>query len=166
MYLVGKVIKPRGLKGELKVRIITSFPGHFEKLDSLFVKQKDIWQAYSVIQAKLSNGFVYLKFKNINSVEQAEQLRNAELGIEQQQLEKLEQDEYYVHDLIGLKVFDEQGLLVGTLTEVETYPGNDVYVVQTEDGREYLIPGIKKVNKHVDMKNNSLTIHVMEGLLD
>jgi len=166
MYLVGKVIKPRGLKGELKVKIITSFPGHFEKLDSLFVKQKDIWQAYSVNQAKLSNGFVYLKFKNVNSVEQAEQLRNAELGIEQQQLEKLEQDEYYVHDLIGLKVFDGQGILVGTLTEVETYPANDVYVVQTEDGKEYLIPAVQNIIKQVDMKNNSLTIHVMEGLLD
>lgn len=166
MYLVGRVIKPRGLKGELKVKIITSFPGHFEKLESLFVKQKDIWQAYSVIQAKLSGRFVYLKFKDVNSVEQAEQLRNAELGIEQQQLVELEQDEYYVHDLIGLQVFDEQDLLLGTLTDVETYPGNDVYVVQAEDGREYLIPAIQKVIKQVNIKTNRLTIHVMEGLLD
>lgn len=166
MYLVGKVLRPRGLKGELKAEIITSFPEHFKQLKTVLVKVDSTWQTYALSQAKLSSGYVFLKFKEIHSVEEAESLRNAELYIEREQLTKLSKTEYYVHDLVGIGVFDENDRPVGELIEVESYPSSDVYVVRATDGKCHMIPAIKEVVKQVDIKSSRMTIRVMEGLLE
>ncbi len=166
MYLVGKVIKPRGLKGEVKVEIITSFPEHFKKLKALLLKTDSGQRTYPLSQAKFSSGYVFLKFKDIHSVEEAERLRNAELYIEQEQLTELSETEYYIHDLLGIQVFDENEHPIGKLIEVESYPSSDVYVVKAPDGKCHMIPAIKDVIKHVDIKSGRMTIQVMEGLLE
>jgi len=160
------VLKPRGLEGELKVAIITSFPNHFKKIDTLFVKDKNTWQSYTVNRVRLTNKFVFLQFEGIQTAEQAEVLRNKELCVSTEQLQELETDEYYIHDLIGLQVFDEQGLLLGTIADVETYPGNDIYVLDNGQGQQYLIPAIRDVIKEVDIQSKRITIHVIEGLLE
>ena len=166
MYLVGRVIKPRGLKGELKVEIITSFPEHLLQLKQLFVKKNEQWQAHSVVQSKRSGKYAYLKFQDVHTLEQAEDFRNMELYIEQDQLTELDNDEYYVHDLIGVQVLDEKGSVLGEITDVETYTSNDVYVVLTKDGKEVLVPAIRDIVKEVSIKNKQMTIHVMDGLLE
>ncbi len=166
MYLVGKVLKPRGLKGEVKAEIITSFPEHFKKLKTLLIKADSVWQTYPLSQAKLASGYVYLTFKDIHSADEAERLRNAELYIEQEQLTNLSEMEYYIHDLVGIEVFDDAERLVGKLIEVESYPSSDVYVVEAPDGKCHMIPAIKDVIKQVDIKSGRMTIHVMEGLLE
>lgn len=166
MYVVGKVLRPRGLKGEVKVEIITSFPGHFENLKTLFVKNENEWKAYSISGVNLSNKHVYLKFAEIESLEQAEKLRSKELFIEHDQLTDLSEDEYYVHDLIGMQVVSEKGEKLGKILDVETYTGNDVYVVKNSSGKEFLIPAIQDIIKNVDVENKILTIHLMDGLLD
>ena len=160
------MLKPRGLEGELKVAIITSFPNHFKKIDTLFVKDKNTWQSYTVNRVRLTNKFVFLQFEGIQTAEQAEVLRNKELCVSTEQLQELETDEYYIHDLIGLQVFDEQGLLLGTIADVETYPGNDIYVLDNGQGQQYLIPAIRDVIKEVDIQSKRITIHVIEGLLE
>ncbi len=166
MYLVGKVLRPRGLKGEVKVEIVTSFPEHFKKLKALLVKTDKVSQTFELSQAKLANGYVYLKFKNIHSAEEAERLRNAELYIEQDQLTELSETEYYIHDLLGIDVFDEAEHLIGELIEVESYPSSDVYIVKAPDGKCHMIPAIKDVVKQVDIKSGRMTIQAMEGLLE
>jgi len=166
MYLVGKVLKPRGLRGEVKAEIVTSFPEHFKKLKTLLVKTDKASQTYTLSQAKLSNGYVYLTFKNIHSVEEASLLRNAELYIEQEQLTELSETEYYIHDLVGIEVFDENEHRIGELIDVESYPSSDVYIVKAPDGKCHMIPAIKDVIKQVDIKSSRMTIHVMEGLLE
>ncbi len=160
------MLRPRGLKGEVKAEIVTSFPEHFKKLKALLVKTDKASQTLELSQAKLANGYVYLEFKNIHSVEEANLLRNAELYIEQGQLTELSETEYYIHDLIGVRVFDENGRPIGELIEVESYPSSDVYVVKAPDGKCHMIPAIKDVVKQVDLKSSRMTIHVMEGLLE
>jgi len=154
------------LEGELKVAIITSFPNHFKKIDTLFVKDKNTWQSYTVNRVRLTNKFVFLQFEGIQTAEQAEVLRNKELCVSTEQLQELETDEYYIHDLIGLQVFDEQGLLLGTIADVETYPGNDIYVLDNGQGQQYLIPAIRDVIKEPHIQSKRITIHVIEGLLE
>lgn len=166
MYLVGKVLRPRGLKGEVKVKIITSFPEHFQNLKTLFAKTENEWQSYSIIDVILSNKAVYLKFAEIISLDQADKLRGKELFIEREQLTDLSEGEFYVHDMIGMQVVSEEGEKLGELLDVETYAGNDVYVVKSPSGKELLIPAIQDVVKNVDLKNKTMTIHLMDGLLD
>ncbi len=166
MYLIGKVLKPRGLKGEVKVEVVTSFPEHFSELKTVIVEKNGQRQLHSIGHVKKANRSVVLKFKDINSVEQAELLRNAELFIEQDQLTVLEQDEYYIHDLIGLNVYDEQDNCLGELIDVESYSGNDVYILKGMDGKEYMVPATREVIKKVSLSEKRMIIHIMEGLLD
>ena len=166
MYLVGTVLKPQGLKGEVKVGVITSFPEHFKKLKVLYIKTKVDFEAYQVQQARVSAKFVFLKLDGISSIEDAEKLRSKEIYIKQDQLAVLKEGEYYIHDLVGIRVFDEQDNLIGQIEDVELAASNDNYVLLTQDGKSHLIPAIREIVKQVDIKNKRMTIHVMEGLLD
>jgi len=166
MYLVGRVLKPQGIKGEVKAEIITSFPGHFKELKQLYIKEDDRWQAWSVESVRLTGRFVYIKFTDLHSRNDAEKLRNQELFIEQGDLTPLEEDAYYVHDLIGLVVENEAGQRLGSVMNVENYPANDVYVMRGEDGSEQLIPAIKEVVLRIDLQAGKMIIREMEGLFD
>ncbi|HID39682.1 MAG TPA: 16S rRNA processing protein RimM [Calditrichaeota bacterium] len=166
MYLVGKVLKPQGIKGEVKAQVITSIPEHFTELKQLYINEDDRWQALLVESVRLTGRFVYIKFAGIHSRNEAEKLRDRELFIEQNDLLPLENDAFYIHDLIGLNVENESGQRLGTITDVESYPANDVYVVSSAGGDEYLIPAIIDVVLHVDLQTRKMVIREMEGLLD
>lgn len=166
MFVIGKILKPHGVKGSVKVEVITSFPEHFLELKTVYIEHENQKQAYSIEKARLSNRFVFLKFLEINDYDQAEALRNHYIFIPEKDLMPLGKDEYYVHDLIGMKVFDEQGLFIGMIRDVWTHTANDVYVLATDDGQEKLIPAIKSVVKSVNAKERTMVIHVMEGMLD
>ena len=93
-------------------------------------------------------------------------LRNQFLYISEADLLPLNDDEYYIHDLIGLSVFDEQGNELGEIVNVESYLSNDVYVLKDTDNRLHLLPAVKDVVLDVNVKQKKMTIRVMEGLLD
>ena len=76
MFVVGKVLKPQGRKGEVKVEVITSFPEHFEKLKTLFVEENRNWKTYPIEYARSTDRFVFIKFIGIDSIDQAEQIKN------------------------------------------------------------------------------------------
>jgi 16S rRNA processing protein RimM len=166
MYIIGKVLKPQGNKGEVKVEIITSFPEHFVSLDSVYFEENKNYQAYSIEATRTTNRFVFLKLENIDSIDQAEKLRNKYCYIKDDELSELAKDEYYIHDLIGMQVFDEAGNHIGEISEVESYPANDVYVVSSPEGVQLNIPAIQEVIKSVDKKENKMTIHILDGLFD
>lgn len=166
MYAVGKVLKPRGLKGEVKVEIITSFPAHFESLHTVYFQNKKGWHPLTVSKVSFKKNAVYLIFKEVASLEEAEKLRGSYLYIPKDDLIELEEDEFYVHDLIGMRVVDEAGHDLGEIVNVESYAGNDVYVIENLHGRQQLIPAIKDVVLKVDRRLKRMTIHVIDGLLD
>ena len=78
----------------------------------------------------------------------------------------LGKDEYYIADLIGLKVLREEGSYLGELVDVLQTGANDVYVVKMEDGREILLPVIRDCIKKVDLEQGEIVVHLMKGLLD
>ncbi len=165
MYVIGKIIKPQGIKGELKAEIITSFPERFTGLKKVYINKKES-QAYSIESVRLSDRFVFIKLKNINTCDEAEKLRNEYLYIPQDELMDLEKDEYYIHDLLGIKIYDEQNILLGELVDVESISSNDVYTMKSVDGREFLIPAIKDVIMEVDIAKKTMKIRSLEGLLE
>lgn len=166
MFIVGKVLKPKGLNGEVKVEIITSFPEHFETLKTVFWQKDSRWIPLSIRKVSLSRGFAFLQFAEIATIEQAERLRNAYLYIEEADLQPLAEDEFYVHDLLGMRVFDEENREIGEIVDVESHTSNDIYIVQSKQGARFMIPAIKDVVKQVDPRNKTMHIHVIEGLLD
>jgi 16S rRNA processing protein RimM len=165
MYIIGTVLKAQGIRGEIKVKPLTPRLERFKSLNKVYLKKETI-QTCSVEAVRLSNGFVYLKLKEIQSRTAAELLRGAEILVEQQELLELEPDEYFVHDLIGCRAVDEQGINLGKIVDVIQLSSNDVYVVQSDTGREILIPAIKDVVKQVIPESKLVVIHLLEGLLD
>jgi 16S rRNA processing protein RimM len=164
MYLIGYILKPHGIKGEVKVDPISPYPERFNRLDRVYLKNDSI-QAYSIQSVRISNRFVFLKLSEINSRSEAELLRNYEVLIDKEQLIELKADEFFIHDLVGCEVISENGDLIGKIVEVMQVSSNDIYVVQDERGREILVPAIKDVIKNIDIKHKKIKIHLMEGMI-
>jgi 16S rRNA processing protein RimM len=166
MYVVAKVLKPQGMNGEIKTEIITSFPEHLKKLDVLFIETEQSWQSCSIETVRISGRIAYFKLAQIDSYETAAQLKGRFLYVSKKNLAKLRDDEYFMHDLIGMKVYDEQDLCRGEIIQVESYPANDVYVVRDSAGELHDIPAVKEFILDVDVAQKVMRIHAVEGLLD
>ena len=163
MYAVGKILKPQGIKGEVKVQILTSFPEHILELKQIYTNASELLH---VEGSRLFKNFAYIKFSEISSVEQADLYRNKELVIHEKELKTLDQDEFYHHDLTNMKVYDEQRNNLGKVVAVESYPANDVIIMQDNHGNEKMIPLVKNFIKEVNIKLKEITIHLVDGLLD
>ena len=164
MYQVGIIVKPQGVKGEVKVKISSPRPERFYNLEKVYIRFNKL-QTCSIENIRISNGFVFLKLTDIDSRNDAELLRNKEILISEDQLIDLEENEYFVHDLIGCQVITEEGLKIGEIEDIIQNSSNDIYLVKNQQGQEILIPAINDVVINVDIKERQVTIHVLEGLL-
>lgn len=165
MYVVGRVLKPQGIKGEIKVLSISTNPERFKTLEEIYIKREKL-TSFSIESARTSGKFVFLKLLGINNREESEYLRGCDVYIKESDLIDLQPGEYFVHQLIGCSVFAEEGQNLGKLIDVSQLSSNDIYVVQNEAGDEILIPATKEVIRQVDIENKKITIHLLEGLLD
>lgn len=165
MYVVGQVLKPQGIKGEIKVNSISPNPERFKSLKKIYI-QKENLDTYSIESVRISNKFVFLKLLGINNREDTETLRGCDILIDESDLIKLSPGEYFVHEVIGCQVVSEDGLKLGEVIDISQYSSNDVYVVKNEAGKEVLIPATIEVIKQVDIEQKRIVVHLLEGLLD
>jgi 16S rRNA processing protein RimM len=164
MYLIGNILKPHGIRGEVKVLPVSPDPGRFYDLDYVYI-QTDQTQRYVIEHRRVTGEFVFLKFCEVNSRTEAEELRGKEILISKDHLIELDTNEYFVHDLVGCMVIDENSNPIGKVIEVMQQSSNDIYVVKDARANEYLIPAIGEVVKKVDVKDKKIVIHPMEGLI-
>ncbi|CUU06587.1 16S rRNA processing protein RimM [Candidatus Kryptobacter tengchongensis] len=166
LCIIGKILRPYGLKGQVCVKPITDFIERFKKLKRVYIGDNPIEvDEYYIVSSFLRNEDVILKFKNVNDRTTAESFCGKFVYIPEEELIPLPEDSYYVHDLIGLKVFDTNGNKIGVITDVWLLPANDVYVVESK-GKEILIPAISDVVKKVDLEKKMVIIELMEGLIE
>ncbi len=159
---VGKVLKPQGVKGELKVEPLTRSPERFLELEKVFSDARGN-KELKICGVRFQKNLVFLKIEGIDSIEGAEQLRNKLLFIPASWRKELPRGEYYIYELIGIEVFTGNGERLGTLKEVMSLPGNDVFLVEKED-EEILIPALKKVVKKVDLDRGQMEVELLPGL--
>ena len=110
--------------------------------------------------------FVILKFKDYDRLDDVEKFRGKALFVTREHAVKLNKDEYFIADLIGMNVTADDGILKGRLKDVMQTGANDVYVISLEDGRELLLPAIKECVLDISFEKNEIKIHILEGLLD
>ena len=155
---VGRILAPHGIRGELKVQPLTDFPQRFEAGSRLWLNG----QEWVVQRGRWTNRGVILKLRGLETRNEAEALRNAELTV----LEATEIEEegvYYLHDIVGLPVFDAAGEALGRLEEVFNTGSTDVYVVRGERG-EILLPALDDVITQVDIAAGRIVVDVPEGI--
>jgi len=108
--------------------------------------------------SRLVTGRPILKFAGINSPEEAARLTNRHLAVTADQLVKLPKGTYYVFDLIGCEVFDETGVRIGEVVDVEQYPANDAYVIRTDNNEEVLFPAVLEFVKEIDAEHRKIIV--------
>lgn len=164
MFSIGRIVNTHGVKGELKVMPTTDDPKRFEKLKSVFVERKTM-ESYEIQSVRYHKDFVLLKLKGIEDMNAAELLKGSVLKIDRKDSLPLKKDEYYISDLFGLKVFTEEERYLGELIDIIETGSNDVYVVKKEDReKDLLLPAIKQVIKNVDIEEQKMIVHLLEGL--
>lgn len=163
---IGKILKPIGLHGEVKVFPLTDFPERFEALQEVTVRtEADCLIRYPISRVRHRPPFVYLTFSGLTSIEQVAFLRGGMLQISEAERVSLPEGYYFQSELIGLSVYLQEGAFLGTITNVLEAGGNDLFIVEGNQ-REYLIPTIKKVVKEIDLNQKRMVIDPIEGLLD
>lgn len=166
LLLVGKVIRPHGLEGRLRIisyaRSAESFPQPgmvFLKLNSGGTRE------HTALSVSPHKNILLMTLEGVDSLERAEEYRGAEIFVKKSASDPGEEEEFFWHELIGLRVFLNTGQYVGTLRHILATGGNDIYVVQ-EGEKEVLIPAIHEVVEKVDLNTGKMIISDMEGLLD
>lgn len=162
---VGIITSTHGIKGEVKVFPTTDDVKRFKKGIGLILETGRERLELEVEGVKFFKQFAILKFKGIDDINQIEKYKGKELFVTREHAVKLKKDEYFIADLIGLSVIDEQGNVIGVLEDVMETGANDVYAVKMEDEKEVLIPAIKQCILEVNVEEGFVKVHMMEGLL-
>ena len=162
---VGQVVALFGVRGELKVRLLTDIPNRFAELEAIYIGQQHTRHVVKSVRP-YKGEMIILKLAGFDDANAAEALRNADLQIPLSELAKLPPDFYYQHDILGLQVFTLGGEPVGVIVDIIVTGSNDVYVVKTAHGSQQLIPAIKDVIKQIDLIRRTMHIDPIPGLLD
>ena len=167
-YLViGKIVKPFGIKGEVKVFPITDSALRFKDLRYVFLQNGSCFNRFDVNSARLANEFVLLKINGFDSRDTAEKLRGKYLYVDRKNAVELEESSYYYYDLLDCKVKTIEGIMLGSVYDIQNAGSCDVYFVraQNKDEKEVLIPAISQVVKNIDVINKEITVDLIDGLL-
>lgn len=163
---VGIITSTHGVRGEVKVYPTTDDPRRFRRLKEVVLDTGREKLNLEIEGVKFFKQFVILKFKGLDNINDIEKYRQKSLYVTRKNAVRLQRDEYFIADLIGLKVQDEDGRELGTVKDVIETGANDVYEVEMADGKSLLLPAIKQCILNVDVENGLMQVHVLEGLLD
>lgn len=157
---MGRILRPRGVQGEMRVESLSDAPNRFHARARLFVRGAP----YVIRRSRVHKGALLLTLEGIDTREAAEALRGAELEVPESEVPTLPQDVYYHFQVMGLAVVTTTGEELGKVTRIFNTGGSDVYAVQGPRG-ELLIPAIGDVVKEVDLAGGRLIVEPIPGLL-
>ena len=156
--VIGEVVKPQGVRGEIKVKPYTGDPDRYYRLKNVFLEKDG---AYTAVQAKcerVRDGFCYLTLEGVSSREEAEGLRGRLLYVDRANAAPLKDGEVFICDLVGCTAYDTKGNVVGTLTDVLQNGPTDVYVFDTPGG-EMMVPALKAAIPQVDVSAGRIVLN-------
>lgn len=163
---LGRVVAPFGVRGDLKIFPQTDIPNRFAQVETIYLGPQHL--SYRIVSVRPYKGtLLLLHLKGIESANQAEELIGLALEIPLERIAPLPPDQYYVHDLLGLRVETPGGQVLGVIKDILTTAGNDVYVVQEQiTHREVLVPAVKEMVKRIDLAARLLILDPIPGLFD
>ncbi len=163
---IGQIVNTFGIKGQVKIVPFTDDITRYDELKEIYVEKKNELKLFQIEQVNYKKNMVILKLKGIETVEEAEKLRNCYLKIDRKDAKKLPKDTYFIVDLLGLDVYTDEGKSLGKVDDIYNAGSSDIYVVKDELGKQILLPAIKDVLKEVDLENQKIIVHLIKGLVD
>ncbi len=165
LYQVGAITQTHGIKGEVKVYPLTDDISRFKNMKHLILKTKKEQIELEVTSARPQKNIVILKFKGYDDINDVEAWKGCNLYVDKDNRVALEEDEYFIADLIDLDVY-ENGEYFGTIVDVLTTGANDVYVIDSKEHGEVLLPAIKDCILSVDVEGGRMEVRLIPGLLE
>ena len=162
---IGQIVNTFGIKGFVKVKPWVNDVTRFDDLKKVYIKIRKEQKEFEIEEVKYHKNQVLLKFKGIETIEQAEVYRNAILEISREDAIPLEEGEYFIADLLESEVFTDEGEKLGILEDIYNTGSCDIYVVKNELGKSILLPRIDDVIKEIDVENKKIIVHLIEGLI-
>lgn len=159
LIAIGKAVAPHGVRGDVRVVPLTDYPERFEKTKEVKLENG---RSLAIENAKFHKQFVLLKFRGLDDRDAVEFLRGKLLLVGSEDLVKLPEGHYFIFEIVGLKVYDEAGAYLGTVTDVLATGANDVYIAEQEGGKPILIPAIKEVVREIDVPGGRMTVKLQE----
>ena len=164
-FEIGQIVNTFGIKGFVKINPFTDDMERFEELNSvLVVKNKELIEM-QIEEVKYQKNVVLVKFKGIEDVNMAEKFKGCYIKIKREDARKLPEGTYFIADLIGLKVYDDNGNLLGKVDDIYNNKVHDIYVIKNDLGKQILLPSTKEVIKQVDVDNGEIVVHLIDGLV-
>lgn len=159
--IFGKITKPHGLKGELRLLPFFEDTSFFHSaIGFVLFQNNEILGKFKTTDVRPHSKFLLIKVDGVDTLEKAQPFINGEIGLDATDVPDLDSDEFYIEDLVGMKVIDTDNKPIGSLTDVYESPSNDVFEITTLDREELLIPGIKDYIKNIDFDKRIITIVV------
>jgi len=157
LLMIGEVLKPQGIKGEVKVKPYAANHDDFRRWKTLYIKQGETYEPVKAKCSRVHDGFVYVTLGECASMEDAEKLRGVQLWIDRAHANQLEEDEVYISDLIGCEGIDEEGKSIGILQDVLQHGVVDVYVFKAK-GKSVMAPALKAVFPTVNVAEKRISV--------
>lgn len=158
--VLGKLRRAHGVMGEIPLEIFTQMLELLTPDSLVYVGESH--EPYKIESTRYKNDLLLLKFYTINDRTIASTLTNELLYVAVDQLPQLPEDEYYLHELINLDVYQEDGIYLGILTEILETGANDVYLIEDDAGKEILIPATEEMILEIDLEKNKMIVGKME----
>lgn len=168
-FNVGKIVNTHGIRGEVRVISKTDFADErYQPGNTLYIFKEGSQEPIKVVveSHRVHKNFDLLTFEGMHSIQDVEQFKGSLLKVDENQLSELDEGEYYFHEIIGCKVYTDDGEEIGTIREILATGANDVWVVKRKAGKDLLIPYIDEIVKDIDIDEKKIIITPMEGLLD
>ena len=162
---VGQIVNTFGIKGFVKIYPYVDDISRFDNLKKVHIKSKKNDEELQIEEVKYQKNMVLVKFKGIETVENAEKLRNSFVEIDRADAIPLEEGQYFIADLLGLDVFLDTGEKLGVLEDIYNTGSSDIYVVKNELGKQFLLPYIDEVIKQINLEEGKIIVHIIEGLI-
>ena len=162
---VGVITSTHGIQGEVKVFPTTDDPKRFKKLKQVILDTGKEKRDLEVESVKFFKQFVILKFKGIDNINEVERYKRCPLLVTRDHAVPLQEDEYFIADMIGMQVVTEDGAVFGTLKDVIETGANDVYIIESSEHGEVLVPAIKECILDINIEEQKMQIHLMDGLI-
>ena len=164
---VGKILNFHGIKGEVKVGYTKGKEQLIESLEKVFVTKNGIQKEYTVKSVRFHKQFALIKFEEINSINDVEEIKGFEIKIPKEQAEsELTEDEFFVSDLIGAEVFNVDGEKIGEIKDVGTNGANEILEITDSNDQNHLVPFVKELVPVVDLNKHQIVVKDIEGLIE
>jgi 16S rRNA processing protein RimM len=162
---IGIITRFQGNKGEVRIKATTDIPERFLDLDFVYLKRGKELKELEIEYIRFHKQFVIIKFFAVNSIDEAEKLKNYQILIDKSEKYLLPEDNFYVSDLIDCEVYLESGRYLGILIDVVDTSGTDIFLVQGQD-KKYMLPASREMILEIDLENKKIIVDPIPGILD